>query len=128
MSNLTAEQRRRLQKAKPAGTGGLSRGEFWASQEGLDLRAVQWGQHSAYDIFRKVLETEAKSYGAKKLMYLTMEDARVDSGNPPSPEDHCSIYDRKQYNFGQFKPVVPQHHGCRCWYEAIWDTPPVGLV
>ena len=112
MSNLTAEQRRRLQKAKPAGTGGLSRGEFWASQEGLDLRAVQWGQHSAYDIFRKVLETEAKSYGAKKLMYLTMEDARVDSGNPPSPEDHCSIYDRKQYNFGQFKPVVPQHHGC----------------
>lgn len=107
----------------PAGPGapkGQTRAEFWASQAGLDIRAKQWGQFSAYEIYRSLIDETAKHYGGSKVQYLTMEDPRVDRD--------CWPFNRKIYNIGSFKPVIPRHHGCRCWYEVVWDREAVGLV
>ena len=90
------------------------------TQAGLDRRADQWGQYSAYKLYNKLVTETAKSYGAKYLLYLTMEI--------PSVCRLCWPFNRRLYSMGSFKPVIPRHHGCRCWYEIIYDRPPAGLV
>lgn len=102
------------------GRSGLTRAEFWKSQSGLDIRAEQWGRFSAYELYRSLVDATAKAYGGKQVQYFTMEDPNVDRD--------CWPFNRRIYNIGQFKPVLPRHHGCRCWYEVVWDRPPAGLV
>ncbi len=94
--------------------------DYWLTNAGLERRADMWGHQSTYQLYNALVNETAKGFGAVGMRYMTMADPRVD--------DICEPFHGREYSIGQFKPVVPRHVNCRCWFEGIWARPQAGLV
>lgn len=84
--------------------------DYWLTDEGIDERIEMLSEEVFFGTFNKAITVEGKKMGYELFVIKGIWDNRTC--------DWCAEHNGQQYKAGQFMPDIPQHPGCRCFWDV----------